>query len=139
MTARPGTAGCRPAAPGRDVLLAAAGLEVHFPGRRGSPAVRAVDGVDLELRRGETLGLVGESGCGKSTLGLALLRLVEPTAGRVLLDGTDLGSLDRRQLRALRRRVAMVFQDPSASLDPRRTVGDTVAEPLEVHRLHGGR
>jgi peptide/nickel transport system ATP-binding protein/oligopeptide transport system ATP-binding protein len=121
-----------------DVLLRAEGLEVHFPSK-GGPPVRAVDGVDLEVRRGETLGLVGESGCGKSTLGLALLRLVEPTAGRIELDGTDVTRLGRRDLRALRRRVAMVFQDPFASLDPRRTIAETVAEPLEVHRLHTGR
>jgi oligopeptide/dipeptide ABC transporter ATP-binding protein len=121
-----------------DVLVRAEGLQVHFP-QRGGPPVRAVDGVDLEVRRGETLGLVGESGCGKSTLGLALLRLVEPTAGRVVLDGTDVTSLGRRELRARRRRMAMVFQDPYASLDPRRTIAETVAEPLEVHRLRPGR
>ncbi|MDD9371459.1 MAG: cytochrome P450 [Acidimicrobiales bacterium] len=121
-----------------DVLLRAEGVHVHFPSR-GGPPVRAVDGVDLEVRRGETLGLVGESGCGKSTLGLALLRLVEPTAGRIVLDGTDVTALGRRDLRALRRRVAMVFQDPYASLDPRQTIGRIVAEPLEVHGLHAGR
>jgi oligopeptide/dipeptide ABC transporter ATP-binding protein len=121
-------------AAGDDVLVRAEGLQVHFP-QKGGPPVRAVDGVDLEVRRGETLGLVGESGCGKSTLGLALLRLVDPTAGRVVLDGTDVTSLGRRDLRALRRRMAMVFQDPYASLDPRRTIAETVAEPLEVHRL----
>ena len=119
-----------------DVLVRVRGLQVHF-GPRKRP-VRAVDGVDLEIRRGETLGLVGESGCGKSTLGNALLRLVEPTAGTVELDGTELTALRRRQMRAVRRRAVMVFQDPYASLDPRRTVGDAVAEPLLVHRLHGG-
>jgi oligopeptide/dipeptide ABC transporter ATP-binding protein len=121
-----------------DALLRAEGLEVHFP-QRGGPPVRAVDGVDLEVRRGETLGLVGESGCGKSTLGLALLRLVEPTAGRIHLGDLDVTAAGRRELRRLRRRVAMVFQDPFASLDPRRTVGETVAEPLEVHGLHPGK
>ena len=125
-------------AAGHDVLLRAEGVHVHFPSR-GGPPVRAVDGVDLEVRRGETLGLVGESGCGKSTLGLALLRLVEPTAGRIVLDGTDVTALGRRDLRALRRRVAMVFQDPYASLDPRQTIGRIVAEPLEVHGLHPGK
>jgi oligopeptide/dipeptide ABC transporter ATP-binding protein len=119
-----------------DVLMRVRGLHVHF-GPRKTP-VRAVDGVDLDVRRGETLGLVGESGCGKSTLGNALLRLVEPTAGTVELDGTELTGLGRRRMRAMRRRAVMVFQDPYASLDPRRSVGDAVAEPLVVHGLHGG-
>jgi len=130
-----------------DVLVSARGLEVHFPVRGGGGGVRrkaagvlrAVDGVDLDIHRGETLGLVGESGCGKSTLGNALLRLVPPTGGTVIFDGTDVSSLDRRGLRSLRRKAGMVFQDPFASLDPRRTVAQTVAEPLEVHGLHGGR
>jgi peptide/nickel transport system ATP-binding protein/oligopeptide transport system ATP-binding protein len=128
-----------------DLLLSARDLQVHFPvrskamGRKATGVLRAVDGVDLDIRRGETLGLVGESGCGKSTLGNALLRLVEPTAGTVLFDGIDVTALDRRGLRALRRRAGMVFQDPFASLDPRRTVAQTVAEPLEVHKLRSGR
>jgi peptide/nickel transport system ATP-binding protein len=128
-----------------DVLVEASDLEVHFPIRSGTPLrgttghVRAVDGVDLQVHRGETLGLVGESGCGKSTLGNALLRLVEPTGGGVTFDGADVTAMKRSQLRALRRRMAMIFQDPFASLDPRRTVGDTVGEPLAIHRLHRGR
>ncbi len=128
-----------------EVLVRARALEVHFPGRSGgllrrrTGAVRAVDGVDLDVRRGETLGLVGESGCGKSTLGNALLRLVEPTGGRVEFDGVDVTAADARVLRGLRRRAVMIFQDPFASLDPRRTVGQTVSEPLEVHDLHPGR
>jgi oligopeptide/dipeptide ABC transporter ATP-binding protein len=128
-----------------DVLVRAEALQVHFPVRSRGPlrrtnaAVRAVDGVDLEVHRGETLGLVGESGCGKSTLGNALLRLVEPTGGRVVFDGTEVTGLSRRDLRRWRRRTAMVFQDPYASLDPRQTVGETVAEPLEIHGLHPGR
>jgi ABC-type oligopeptide transport system ATPase subunit len=117
-------------------LLVVEDLQVHFGGRRGAERVKAVDGVSFSVRRGETLGLVGESGSGKSTTGLALLRLVEPTGGRVELDGSDVRSLGRRQLRGLRRRMAMVFQDPYASLNPRRTVGDSVSEPLEVHGLH---
>lgn len=117
-------------------LLVIEDLEVHFRGRRGQPTVKAVDGISLTVPRGTTVGLVGESGSGKSTTGLALLRLVEPTGGRVLLGGEDVRALSRRELRRLRRRAAMVFQDPYASLNPRRTVGDSVAEPLEVHRLH---
>jgi ABC-type oligopeptide transport system ATPase subunit len=117
-------------------LLVVEDLQVYFGGRRGAERVKAVDEVSFSVRRGETLGLVGESGSGKSTTGLALLRLVEPTGGRVELDGTDVRSLGRRQLRGLRRRMAMVFQDPYASLNPRRTVGDSVSEPLEVHGLH---
>ena len=128
-----------------DVLVSASNLQVHFPvrskemGRKATGVLRAVDGVDLDIRRGETLGLVGESGCGKSTLGNALLRLVEPTAGRVVFDGIEVTALDRRRLRSQRRRAGMVFQDPFASLDPRRTVAQTVAEPLEVHNLRSGR
>jgi oligopeptide/dipeptide ABC transporter ATP-binding protein len=127
------------------VLVRASGLEVHFPVRRGRglrgtrAVVQAVNGVDLEIRRGETLGLVGESGCGKSTLGNALLRLVEPTSGRVEFDGADVTGLSGRRLRTWRRRTAMVFQDPYASLDPRQTVAESVAEPLEIHGLHSGR
>jgi oligopeptide/dipeptide ABC transporter ATP-binding protein len=119
-------------------LLELDDLHVHYPGRRGS-ALRAVDGVSLRLDRGTTLGLVGESGCGKSTLGLAALRLIEPTAGRVRFDGTDVSTASRRALRALRRRTAVVFQDPYAALDPRHTIGASVAEPLAVHGLLRGR
>ncbi|MFC7548079.1 ABC transporter ATP-binding protein [Plantactinospora sp. GCM10030261] len=108
-------------------------MKVWFPGRGG--AVRAVDGVSLRIHRGETLGLVGESGSGKSTTGLALLRLVDPTSGRIRVAGEDVTGWSRRRLRGLRRRVAMVFQDPHASLDPRRTVAASIAEPLVVHGL----
>jgi len=120
------------------VLLRAAGLVKHFPGRRSGPltrgpAVRAVDGVELEVRRGETLGLVGESGSGKSTLARLLAGLIAPTAGTVELDGTDLAHLDRRGLRAIRRDVQVIFQDPYGSLNPRRRVGSIIADPLVIH------
>ena len=121
-------------------LVAVEDLVVHFPQRdglrRGAP-VQAVDGISLTVSAGETVGLVGESGCGKSTAGLAMLRLVEPTSGRVTFDGQDVTALDRRDLKALRRRMGMIFQDPFASLNPRQTVGESVSEPLEVHGLAG--
>ena len=119
--------------------LAADGLVKHYPLTRGVVwrrqvgAVKAVDGVSFSLGRGETLGLVGESGCGKSTLARLVLRLEEPTAGRVVFDGEDVTALDRRGLRRLRRRLQVVFQDPYASLNPRMTVGDTVAEAWRLH------
>jgi oligopeptide/dipeptide ABC transporter ATP-binding protein len=125
-------------------LLQIQDLEVHFRVPyglsemvSGAPrrVVRAVDGVSLELRRGETLGLVGESGCGKSTLGRAVLRLVEPTAGRVLFDGADVLGLDRARLFAFRRRAQMVFQEPHAALNPKLTVAQTLGEALRVHRI----
>jgi oligopeptide/dipeptide ABC transporter ATP-binding protein len=117
-----------------EVVARVVDLNVHFPVRGGGP-VRAVDGVSLEVRRGETLGLVGESGSGKSTTGLALLRLVDATGGRVEVGGQDVTDWSRRRVRSLRRKVSMVFQDPSASLDPRLTVGASISEPLIVHDL----
>ncbi len=100
--------------------------------------LKAVDGVSLSIKRGESVGLVGESGSGKTTLGRCLLRLTEPTSGRVLFDGTDVFELGSAQLRALRRRIQIVFQDPYGSLNPRMTVGAAVREPIEVHRLAKG-
>jgi oligopeptide/dipeptide ABC transporter ATP-binding protein len=117
------------------VLLRVQGLAKHFPARGGKGTVCAVDGVSFEVRRGETLGIVGESGCGKSTLARTLLRLIKPTAGEIEFDGTDLCALDQRALRAMRREMQMIFQDPFASLDPRLKVGAIVAEPLVIHRI----
>jgi oligopeptide transport system ATP-binding protein len=121
-------------------ILEVRGLQTWFPVssgvfRRTVGQVRAVDGVDLTIRRGETLGLVGESGCGKSTLGRSILRLVEPTAGEVLYKGQDLLNLSGSAMRRMRRDMAMIFQDPYASLDPRQTVAQIVGEPLDIHRL----
>ena len=119
-------------------LLEIAGLRKDFPVRRGLlgrmlGAVRAVDGVDLQVRRGECLALVGESGSGKTTVARCALRLVEPTAGSVRFDGEDLLALGPRELRRRRRRFQMVFQDPYGSLNPRQRIGSVVGEPLEVH------
>lgn len=124
-----------------DRLLEVNDLRVHFPIREGIVierqigAVRAVDGVDLEIMRGETLGLVGESGCGKTTVGRAILRLVEPTSGSIVFDGQDITHLKGEALRTMRRRMQTIFQDPFSSLDPRQSVQRIVAEPMRAHGL----
>ncbi len=126
------------ASPAPAPLLEIKGLAVHFASRHGllpwrAKRVRAVDQVDLAIRREETLGVVGESGCGKTTLGRAILHLIRPTAGQVLLEGQDLLQLGGRQLRARRRDMQIVFQNPYSSFDPRFTVLNAVAEPLRTH------
>jgi oligopeptide transport system ATP-binding protein len=118
-------------------------VKVHFPIRAGifsttKASVKAVDGVTFDVRRGETLGLVGESGCGKSTIGRAMIRLRDVTSGTVRFDGIDLGSLPANELRRTRRRMQIIFQDPYGSLDPRMTVGSIIGEPLETHKLASG-
>src|SRR6476646_2836780 len=118
-------------------LLSIRDLKVHFD-LGGKRLVKAVDGVSLDIFRGETLGLVGESGCGKSTLGRAILRLTEPTSGQVIFRNQDLAHLSSRGLREQRRHLQIIFQDPYASLNPRMTIGQIVGEPLETFRLARG-
>jgi oligopeptide/dipeptide ABC transporter ATP-binding protein len=119
--------------PAYDTLISVRGLVKHFPVEGSDDVVRAVDGVSFEIFAGETLGLVGESGCGKSTVGRCLLRLIEPTAGSVNFQGRDVLSLNKKELREIRREMQIIFQDPYASLNPRMKVGDIVAEPLVIH------
>ena len=136
-------AGETPALPGTaisEALVRLEGLEVHYPIRQGVLKrtvghVRAVDGIDLRIHRGQILALVGESGCGKTTLGRAMLRLVEPTAGQVHFDGRELTGLGRRDMRPMRRRLQFVFQDPASSLNPRLTVATTLTEPMAAHGI----
>ncbi len=124
-----------------DALLQVTGLQRHFPVTRGivfqkqTGAVKAVDGIDFHVRSSETLGLVGESGCGKSTTGRLVTRLDEPTAGKVVFDGTDITHLNRHRMRPLRRDVQMIFQDPFSSLNPRQTVGAIVGAPYEIQGI----
>lgn len=124
-----------------DVILSVKDLKMYFPIMQGVVIqkhvgdVKAVDGLSFDIHRGETLGLVGESGCGKSTTGRAILQLYKPTAGEVIYEGRDLTKLHGESLRKMRREVQMIFQDPYASLNPRMTVGNIIAEPLEVHNI----
>jgi oligopeptide/dipeptide ABC transporter ATP-binding protein len=119
-------------------------LKTWFPIKTGvlqrtSDHVKAVDGVTLKVRRGETYGLVGESGSGKTTFGKSILRLIQPTSGTVILDGTDVTKASKRELKKLRRRMQIIFQDPYASLDPRETVGSTLSEPMRIHKIVSSR
>ncbi|HVS64077.1 MAG TPA: ABC transporter ATP-binding protein [Thermoanaerobaculia bacterium] len=124
-----------------DEILRVEDLAVHFPVtagilfKRQTGAVKAVDGVSFVIERGRTLGLVGESGCGKSTTALAILRMLEPTRGRIVFEGTDITGFDQRRMRKVRRQMQMVYQDPYGSLDPRMKVRDLIGEPLVVHGL----
>jgi len=128
-----------------DILLRVENLKMYFPITRGIifqrhvGDIKAVDGISFFIRRGETLGLVGESGCGKSTTGRAILQLYRPTAGDVYFEGKNLCKMKGEELRRMRRRMQMIFQDPYASLNPRMTVGDIIGEPLEVHGIAKGK
>jgi oligopeptide transport system ATP-binding protein len=129
---------------GGDVLLRLDDVVKHYPVRAGVlikrevASVKAVDGVSLELRRGETLGLVGETGCGKSTLARCVAGLHPVTSGRVTFDGKDITNLSRRRMQPFRRDIQMIFQDPYGSLNPRRRVGSIIGEPFTVHKIASG-
>jgi oligopeptide transport system ATP-binding protein len=129
-----GTTGAQP-------LLEVRGLRMHFPVTEGIIThrkvgeVKAVDGIDFAVRRGETLGLVGESGCGKTTTGRCILRLEKPTAGEIVYDGVDIATAERKELLGLRRRIQVIFQDPYSSLNPRMKVGEIIGEPIMVHGI----
>jgi oligopeptide/dipeptide ABC transporter ATP-binding protein len=144
VEAPPAAAAVSPRRDDETPLLRTDGLKVHFPITEGIilerrvGEVRAVDGVSLDVYRGETLGLVGESGCGKSTFARAVIRLVDATDGRIDFDGVDITGLRGDDMRRMRRRMQMIFQDPYASLNPRMTIGSMLAEPLRVHRIASG-
>jgi oligopeptide transport system ATP-binding protein len=141
---RPLLAGWRPVTR-QDILLEVSDLKVHFPvggmwsKLGGAKSVRAVDGVNFAVERGSALGLVGESGCGKTTTGMAILRLLDTSTGLVTFDGQELSTLDAAALRPYRRRIQIIFQDAYASLNPRMSIGDGLAEPLVIHNLFHGR
>ncbi len=126
----------------QEPILKVENLHTHFPLRknftgRTTEWIKAVDGVSFEVYPGETLGLVGESGCGKTTLGRTLLKLIEPTAGRIVFQGNDITSLPEREMRSLRKNIQLIFQDPYSSLNPRMSIGEAIIEGMRVHRLHG--
>jgi peptide/nickel transport system ATP-binding protein len=127
-----------------DVILEVKDLKMHFPVTRGLlrrkvADVKAVDGVTFSLQRGETLGLVGESGCGKTTTGRCILRLYQPTDGQILFEGEDVAPLPEKEMRRIRSHMALIFQDPYSSLDPRQSAGNIVGEPLKIHHMEGCR
>ncbi len=132
------------ASPGTENLLEVRGLVKHFPISSGVifsrqvGAVQAVDGIDLDVVKGETLGIVGESGCGKSTTARLLMRLLEPTSGSIQFEGREIAGIKGAELKALRRDVQMIFQDPYSSLNPRKTIGSIIGEPYTIHGMHTG-
>ena len=127
-----------------DAILNIEDLKMYFPVTRGLlrrkvADVKAVDGVTFRLQRGETLGLVGESGCGKTTVGRCVLRLYQPTSGQIHFEGEDISFYPEKRLRAIRRKIALIFQDPYSSLDPRQNAGGIVGEPLRIHQWVGSK
>ena len=120
----------------KETLVRADHVKVYFKGKsRKDGTVKAVDDVSLDIRKGETFGVVGESGCGKSTLGRTLIRLIDPTDGHIYLNGEDISKLKGADLKAMRRKMQIIFQDPSACLNPRRTVRQILMEPFEIHKM----